>query len=104
MMSTLPRPKGKSRSLLLNSNFLMIRVQRLRRSWIRLRLTSLRQKQRKAAQRALLLQLETSHQHLRVKELGQLMQQLEHRQQEMAEAEQWAVAKRPSPPGLMPPR
>jgi hypothetical protein len=69
------------------STFLMTVRRSLRRSWTSWRLNRLKKRQARAAQRVLLLQLELESQLLRCKELDQLEQQLQHRQQETVESE-----------------
>lgn len=70
-------------------------AQRFRRSWTSWSLKRMARKQQKAQRRLELLQLETTHQLLRVKELSQAQVQLEHRQRELTEAEQWYRAGTP---------
>lgn len=64
-------------------------MQGLRRSWERWLIRWTRAKAKRAQRRLTLLQQETDSQLLRVKELRQRETQLEHRQQEMAESQQF---------------
>lgn len=61
----------------------------MRRSWTRWHLSRTKRRLGKAERRLLLLQLETDHQLLVTKELRQRMQQLVHRQREMADSQQY---------------
>ncbi len=76
-------------------------TQRSRLSWTSWRLRRATRAQARAEQRLVLLQLETDHQLLRLKELEQERLSLLHRQAEMAEArsfrEQTLPALPPSP-------
>ena len=69
------------------SRFLLMARRSLRRSWTNWCLTRMAKRQARAAQRALLLQLELESQLLRCKELEQRNQLLLHRQQETRESE-----------------
>lgn len=71
--------------------FLLTTTQRFRSSWTRWRLKRVSKKRVRAMHRLTLLQLETDHQHLRLKELGQQRHQLEHRLQEMQEATEFRL-------------
>lgn len=71
------------------STFLMTVTRSLRRSWTTWCLKRIAKRQEKAAQRALLLQLELESQLLRCKELEQEHQLLLHRQQETRESEEF---------------
>jgi hypothetical protein len=59
------------------------------RSWTRWRSSRILRQQAKAEKRLILLQVETDRQLLRVKELRQLQESLQHRQQELASSESW---------------
>src|SRR5690242_14430420 len=69
------------------SRFLLTVRRSLRRSWTSWRLKRVAKQRKRAAQRALLLQLELESQLLRCKELDQKEQQLLHRQVETLESE-----------------
>lgn len=71
------------------SSFRLTVMQRLRRSWTSWSITRTVKAQARAHRRLELLQLETTHQLLRVKELEQQALRLNHRTAETAEAEQW---------------
>ena len=60
--------------------------------------TRIERKQKRAQKRLLLLQLETDHQLLLVKELSQRQQQLEHRQQELQESRAYRLTGQLEPP------
>lgn len=76
--------------------FLLTTTQRFRSSWTRWRLKRVSKKRQRAMHRLTLLQLETDHQHLRLKELGQQKLQLEHRLREMQEATEFRLQPPPS--------
>jgi len=71
--------------------------QRLSTFWLRWHLTSLSRKLPKAERRLTLLQEETTHQLLLLKELSQLQEMALHRQQELREAREFRQTE-PSPP------
>jgi len=77
-------------------------MQRSRRSWTSWSLTRSRKAGSRAQQRLLLLQLETDHQHLLIKELGQRQLQLLHRQQELREATSFRLEVQAHPEQLPP--
>ena len=94
-MSTPSPSKGKSRPKAVNpprlrvSSSRVIRTRSFRQSWERWRLSRIPKKVAKAETRLILLQAETDHQLLLLKELRQQEASLLHRQQEQMESLQW---------------
>lgn len=74
------------------SRFRLQVTQRLRRSWTRWRLSRTLKAETKAERRLQLLELERTHQHLLLKELAQQRASLQHRQQELQEAQSFLTA------------
>ena len=89
--------RQSTRQLTRVSSSRMTVTQRFRRSWESWSLTRTRKRQAKAERRLQLLQLETTHQLLLLKELEAETRRLEHRQREIQQAAEWYQNPQPEP-------